>query len=326
MVRASPLFPIDASFLECSMNAVKLDEKSMVSAVIVTFNRVEKLEKVLNAVSRQTYKPNRIFVIDNASTDNTEAMVTSRNDAKIEYIKLPQNIGGAGGFFEGMKAAYEQGDDYLWLMDDDAYPEPDALAVLHKSIADFPLKTGKTASFACSFVKWVDGTVCEMNIPSRTHDCPRFYTDELPVLLVESCSFVSVLIPSWAVQKHGYPLKEYFIWYDDVEYTQRISASGLGILCLQSIVVHDMPENKGADFSLINDTNIWKYCYGARNEASYKYKTKGIIGFISFFVRVYRKLGKSKSTYRMRLKVYKSIFAGLKFRPLCVVPESKKNN
>ena len=51
------------------------------------------------------------------------------------------NVGGAGGFFTGMKYAVEKGYDYVWAMDDDVLCRHDALAELMKAMA--LLKTKK---------------------------------------------------------------------------------------------------------------------------------------------------------------------------------------
>ena len=45
-------------------------------------------------------------------------------------MRLPENLGGAGGFRAGMKAAYDAGFDRIWLVDDDVVPAPDCLTVL----------------------------------------------------------------------------------------------------------------------------------------------------------------------------------------------------
>ena len=77
------------------------------AAVIVTFNRSAKLSKVIDALQRQTRRPEVILVVDNASTDDTQDMVIARarEDLSIRYLRLPHNVGGAGGFHAGLKAA-----------------------------------------------------------------------------------------------------------------------------------------------------------------------------------------------------------------------------
>lgn len=287
-------------------------------AIIVTFNRSAKLMNVLDALDHQTVRPDIILVVDNASTDDTTALVEARaeSDQSIRYLRLPKNIGGAGGFHAGMKEAYGMGADYFWISDDDAYPKPDAIEKLRHAITEFETQNVWKPSFACSRVEWTDGSLCEMNTPRTVWDWPRFVEIGAPWALVDSASFVSVLIPRWAVKKHGLPIADYFIWFDDAEYTRRIARSYPGIFVPESVVVHDTPENKGVNYGLINETNLWKFNYGARNETSFRRREQGILGVLIFAHGVHRQMSGAKVLWKYRRQIYASIFKGLTFRPV----------
>lgn len=85
-----------------------------VAAVVVTYNRKELLRECLNALLNQTRPLDEIIVIDNASTDGTQEMI-AKEFPYITYVLMSENIGGAGGFHEGMKLAYEKGYDWIWV-------------------------------------------------------------------------------------------------------------------------------------------------------------------------------------------------------------------
>ena len=106
-----------------------------VCAVIVTYNRKALLKECLEAVLAQTRPPDHVLVVDNASTDGTAEMLREEFP-QVEVLRLPENQGGAGGFHEGMKRAYEEGFDWLWLMDDDTIPRPEALEALLERFAE----------------------------------------------------------------------------------------------------------------------------------------------------------------------------------------------
>src|SRR5260370_39055866 len=100
-----------------------------VAAVIVTFNRKHLLGKCLEAVRAQTRPCERLFIIDNASSDGTAEFLAAQGflDESPEYVRLPVNTGSAGGFHEGMRAAYEAGFDWACLTGDRRCPAPEWL-------------------------------------------------------------------------------------------------------------------------------------------------------------------------------------------------------
>ena len=98
-----------------------------VIAVVVTYNRQFLLAQCISALKNQTRKIDKILVINNGSTDNTEAWLRSQPD--IDFI-TQENVGGAGGFYTGIKTGYERKYNWIWLMDDDGYPKEDALEKL----------------------------------------------------------------------------------------------------------------------------------------------------------------------------------------------------
>ena len=107
-----------------------------IATVVVTYNRKNLVLECMNAILKQTYKVNRIFLIDNNSTDGTYEYLKENkilDEECVVYKKLEKNIGGAGGFFEGMKMAREENFDWVWVMDDDTIPNSDCLENLLKA-------------------------------------------------------------------------------------------------------------------------------------------------------------------------------------------------
>ena len=288
-----------------------------VAAVIVTYNRVAKLERVLDSVAAQSSRPEWIVVVDNASTDATAHHLASRRDELgLEVLTLPTNTGGAGGFSAGMEHAYALGADAVWVMDDDCYPDVTALAELETGLGEASRRLDRDVPFACSVVAFTDGELCEMNNPTPTWDWGRMLVTGGRSVLVTACSFVSVLIPRWALERHGLPFAEYFIWFDDHEYTLRLSrAEGAGVQVLDSRVVHDMGANKGVNFSHIDVDNAWKFAYGVRNEASYRLHHEGFTAYVMFCARVAVLMHRGRVAWRLRWRMLGRLLVGIGFNP-----------
>ena len=208
-----------------------------VCAVIVTYNRKEILRECLEAVTGQTRAPDTVLVVDNKSTDGTPDTVRAEFPS-AELLELPTNEGSSGGFHEGMKAAAARGFDWLWVMDDDTIPNPDALEILldsRKDLNGFP-----EPALLASKVLWTDGTMHPMNWPGPAmEDFPHF-VDGLArgVMPIRANTFPSLLIKRQAVEKYGPPRKGFFIWADDIDFTQRILRHEAGYMIPRSVAIH----------------------------------------------------------------------------------------
>lgn len=287
-----------------------------VAAVVVTFNRLDKLKKVIASVEAQTLAPSHLIIVDNASSDGTgEYLASLSSTLPLEVVSLATNTGGAGGFSAGMRRGYELGADFVWIMDDDGYPEPDALTKLVGGIEEASTALEKPVPFACSVVTFIDGEICEMNNPVPTWDWGRLLVKGQQNVTVSQCSFVSVLVPRWVLEKHGLPYKEYFIWFDDAEYTIRISRECPGIQVLDSVTVHDMGENKGVNWGMVDGKNAWKFAYGARNQASYQWNHRGKLHFLAFAAQVVVGMRRGGVPKKLQRDMRKKLWEGVKFNP-----------
>lgn len=304
-------------------------QNTKIAAVVVTFNRLEKLKKVLSSLEAQTRLPDQLVIVNNAATDGTDSFLKEyaanfkySDSVQLDIVTLEKNEGGAGGFSAGMRRAYEIGCDYAWIFDDDGYPEPDALDKLFKGYGDAVAELGPDVPFACSLVKFIDGTISEMNNPIPTWDWGRLKAKGLDIVLVGRCSFVSVLIPRWVMEAFGLPYKEYFIWFDDAEYTLRITRACPGVQVLDSVVLHDMGVNRGVNFGMINEKNVWKFLYGARNEASYHLHHEGLYPYLRFCAMVRNNMRQGNVDKKLQRQVYGKLLEARSFNPQIDFPQT----
>lgn len=287
-----------------------------VAAVVVTFNRKDLLGKVLDALEAQDRPLDKIYVINNASTDDTAEFLANRRWTRpTTLITTKTNTGGAGGFTYGIEAAYAGGEDLIWLMDDDTVPHPDALSELLKAWEGATQMRGNAPSFACSQVLWTDGSLCEMNTPEPTWDWPRPLAKGGTWMDVRSCSFVSCMVSREAVEAVGLPYREYFIWFDDAEYTMRLSKWRPGIFVPSSHVDHLLPQNRGVNWGDVNESNIWKFEYGMRNQLSAAWSLRQPQIAVGLVLNVLGQARGAGVPHALRLRLLKAACKGLVFHP-----------
>ncbi|MCS4484044.1 glycosyltransferase family 2 protein [Gleimia sp. 6138-11-ORH1] len=287
-----------------------------VAAVVVTFNRRDLLEKTLAGIEGLTRPVDKLFIIDNASTDDTVEFLTSRQYAtEHRVIRTKVNTGGAGGFTLGIEEAYKEGYDAFWLMDDDTVPQPESLAELLKGMESYREVRGAYPSFACSSVLWTDGNLCEMNTPAPVWDWARSLAAGYDWVDVKSCSFVSCLVTREAVAAQGLPYREYFIWYDDAEYTTRLSKLRSGIYVPASKVDHLLAQNRGVNYGDVNEQNIWKFEYGVRNQVSAAWSLRRPTLLAEMSENMLKQMWGKKIPLSLKLRLLKAGAKGLFFQP-----------
>lgn len=292
-----------------------MTKNSNICAVVVTYNRVNMLTKCIEHLLSQEDSSCDIMVIDNASTDGTkEAISAFRDNLRIIYINTGANLGGAGGFQYGIRAATEAGYEFLWVMDDDCMPTSTALNEFIK--VDKKLKGNY--GFLSSKALWKDGSICTMNVQRHPMYKPirNFEGDLIPATLA---SFVSLFFKTEVVRKLGLPIKEFFIWTDDWEYTRRISRHYPCYVVPMSVVIHESVSNIGANIATDSMERINRYRLLYRNDV-YMYRREGIRGFLYELVRlsshILRVILKAKDNRLRRIgSIINGTIEGFSFNP-----------
>ncbi len=257
---------------------------NLTAAVVVTYNRLPMLQKCIMKLEAQT-EPCDILIINNASTDGTAEWLAECEikNCHLHARDTKANLGGAGGFNFGMRWAVEAGYQYIWLMDDDCLPEPDAL----KKLMEADALLGSDYGWLSSIALWTDGTECKMN-QQKLEKSSCEYRSLLKCGLVQAkqATFVSLFLRAETIQCVGLPIKEFFIWGDDIEYTRRIAVrEGLpSFVAKQSQVIHAMKENTGSSIATDRAERIDRYRYAYRNEA-FTYRQEGISGVCFYLAK-----------------------------------------
>ncbi|MDY2628715.1 MAG: glycosyltransferase family 2 protein [Lachnospiraceae bacterium] len=293
-----------------------------VIAIVVTYNRKVLLQECLDSLLAQTYPLKKILVINNCSTDGTEKLFAQGgkyDDSVVELVNTGKNLGGAGGFQRGIETADSMECDWVWIMDDDSIPSPDALKKLLESAEILNREGVREVGFLASAVFGPDDE--PMNVPRLDAAVSENgYSDwyrylEYGIVPVTEATFVSILVPHSAIRKAGYPMGDYFIWGDDTEYTRRLCRKvGKAYFCGSSRVLHKrFNVRKISIFNENNADRIAMYKYYFRNALlnSEKYESR-----IRLFMRIAGYFGMSfvclfKSGQKHRFKKFVTIQKGI---------------
>jgi GT2 family glycosyltransferase len=110
------------------------DRRLTVSLIIPTYNGWHLLAPCLDAVARQTRRPDEVIVVDDASTDGTPDLLRERY-SWVRVLALPRNLGFVGAVNHGIEVATG---DVIALLNNDTEPEPGWLAALVAPLEEDP--------------------------------------------------------------------------------------------------------------------------------------------------------------------------------------------
>ncbi|WP_284534123.1 glycosyltransferase family 2 protein [Nocardioides sp. T2.26MG-1] len=243
--------------------------RESVAVVVVTYNRADLLAHMLDGLAAQSRPADAIFVIDNASSDHTRAVLTeqvaaARPGLPLQVTHAEENLGGAGGFHLGVQMAFAAGHDRIWLMDDDVVPAPDCLEVL----------LSQDEACLMSVRQDVHGRLVEkaatrfdlsnpLSVRPKTGMVETDYgsRDRMPARVeLQNVAFEGFMLRREVVEAIGLPDPSYFIFYDDVDYAVRARRAGFRIWAIRdAVLVRQLP------FDQQHDLSGWKGYFMYRN-------------------------------------------------------------
>lgn len=217
-----------------------------VCAIMVTFNRLEILQRALQHILRQTVQPSLIVIVDNNSDDGTgDYLASIQNGSHIHCIRLNDNAGPAGGIATGMAYGLAcQCFDYFWVLDDDTFYRPDALEDLLKHITNSNFDMLGLQGANIRFGRKVP-------LPLKDRVEPAAYA------MIDGA-----IIKTSVVEKVGIVDDRFFMMCEDHEYSLRLHSNGYNVGVLHN----------GADDRLLlggqagfTRSSLWRGYYSARN-------------------------------------------------------------
>lgn len=284
-----------------------------IHAIVVTYNRKQLLLRCIFAILKQTRRPDKILIVDNASTDGTLETLNhhellARDD--IEILQLPENTGGAGGFSSGIQSSFENKADWVWVMDDDAIPHEDALANLLDRELDPSNLYGSVAVFHDD-LSWP--------MRSRNHGAKTtiYKISEAPKQTeVDFIPFLGLLISKKLVSKIGIPDAGFFIAADDVDYCLRARRNGAKIfLVASSRIQHPLSERNKIwiPFRFFYSLRLppWKRYYDVRNRFFVAKNHYGLALYYSTIPGSFLRLIVTLIHEPQRIQQCKAFFAGM---------------
>ena len=284
------------------------------AVVIVTYNRLELLKECIAAVENQKLHFDDVVIVDNASTDGTRDYLKKYENAH-HVIYETKNGGGAKGFKDGVEFVHKNLEaDWLLLIDDDAILDQNFIYninVFVKNNPSYKAVSGSVTTGGKIDITHRKNLKSGMTFSIIPVDKAMYENDSFDYDL---SSFCGLLFSTDLIEKIGYPKEEYFIWYDDSEYSLRLGKE------TKLANVNSAWLNHKTKKAAQKDTLNWKGYYGIRNMGDIvriygtgmQYRLYRARVYVALFRNYLLSVIKKEDCYKFNYSLYKDALRDMK--------------
>ncbi|RST74170.1 glycosyltransferase family 2 protein [Siminovitchia acidinfaciens] len=297
-------------------------KKKKVAIIILNWNSYNDTYECLKSLESLDYSNYQVFLVDNDSQDNSYYYLKKDYDEgnfciPITFIQTGANLGFAGGNNVAIKKAYEQGYEYIWLLNNDTVVKSNALTPLVETMESdniVGIVGSKILYYNTNKIWFAGGKINNLigtpkHIGINEEDINRHNS----IKEVDYITGCSLLIRRSVIEKIGLMDEHYFLYFEETDWNIRAKQFGFKILFNpQSIIWHKVSQSTSNNDSF----NYIVYYYSIRNNIYLikKYYSKQVlISFLSFsFIRAIKTWIKNKCDLNILKYSYLGIVDGMK--------------
>src|SRR5262245_12001206 len=186
----------------------------------------------MQSVLAQNHGDFILYVVDNASADDTLAKVARYRDARVRVIQSGANIGFAAGCNSGMRAAFAEDCSHVLLINNDTVFDPSLISGLLAAEAQLgaDITVPKILRHDAPGVIWAAGGgfrklrgYASFHIGEDERDTGQYSTPQRIDFACGCC----VLLNRAAVERLGWLDERYFVYTEDADYSWRAGQLGM---------------------------------------------------------------------------------------------------
>lgn len=220
-----------------------------ITLVIAAWNQLDKTLECLETVAALAYPASRTILVDNGSEPPLAPAITARFPA-VEVVRLPHNLGFAGGYNAGIRQALEGNAAALLLLNNDTLIAQDALSHLAAELdvaPDVGLVSAKIYYVDDPQRIWTVGANLNVFLDLKDNGQNEIdagqWNDRREV---DFAPFCAILVRRAVFEQVGLLDEEYFLYYEDMDYCRRARLAGWRIrVCPDAHVLHAVSASSG---------------------------------------------------------------------------------
>lgn len=233
---------------------------------VCNYNKSDFVVQCVRRILDQTYQAFDVWVIDNASTDDSVSRLREEYGDRIMILQNEENIGGSGGFGRGIRVALEKKYRYLMLVDNDAMLDCHVVEYLYQYLEDHP-DVGICGAETLNLQRSDRIQDLGGRLDYTTYDWSGVIhgMKDIRANLILETDYVascSVMARVDAVRKFGGFPEDNFIYWDDVEWCTKCWRAGYKVVVNGNAKAYH-------DLSMALPSNLFYKYYATRNRFQY---------------------------------------------------------
>lgn len=208
----------------------------LVYVLLVNWNGLPHLQACLPALAQTTYRPYQVTIVDNGSTDGSQAWAQA-NYPQVSWLALRENLGFAQANNLGIGRALAASAAYVVLLNNDTRVESDWLAALVAAAEENP----HAAICQARQRTWDGRQEIRFRFLPAWAEAEAFHTPIAPPGPPQPTPFASgcaMLLRAAALPAIGLFDARYFMYVEDVDLTLRAWIAGYDVLDVPAAVVY----------------------------------------------------------------------------------------
>lgn len=202
-----------------------MENKSRIAIILLNWNGVSDTLECVKSIMYSSYKNYQIIIADNKSSGDDVKILKKELSDSVIFIENEANLGFAEGNNRALKYAVDNNFDYCLLLNNDTTIKNDLLENLIISAKlGYSIIGGRIYNYYDRTKIWFGGGELKkyFGVPRDIKNTDR----EQEVDFVSGCM---MMISSELIKKIGYLNKEYFAYWEDIEFCLRAKKNGYAI-------------------------------------------------------------------------------------------------
>lgn len=262
---------------------------SEIAVILVNYNgtndTIECVKSIMNSE-----EPADVFVVDNDSSESQRIQLHKALEDLCVIIDAPSNLGFSGGNNLGITKAVELGYKYCLILNNDTIVSKECIGILKRECRANRIVAPKIYNYYKKDILWAAGGFIS-KVTGKGKDIGEGTKDPDPGdTVLKKCSFLSgccLMIPVSAFEKTGLFEQEYFLYYEDVDFSLKARKNEIDLLYVPSAIIWHKDSGTSGKKSKITEYYLTRNRLHIINKYNeYFWPTAKIISYLTFYTKI----------------------------------------